>query len=206
MRFKLVILGLGVFLCYRGYEEMKLKGIAAPEAQEITCAELIANGPGENAHVIISDFMLLQQAYVYEGSENNMDKVWIPAVALGGEFHQEFSNYLSERDGEDINPDDLPKPKSIGLMVISSRMKTDDQMTAVADADTIRGLVINEIEKLSGEELEILKSSYPGIDFSTVYILEHGREPSGSGKMLGFLGGGALLSLLGLGLFLIKKD
>ncbi len=206
MRFKLLLIGLGIFLGFRGYEEVKLKGIASSDAQEISCADLVGNGPGENAHVVISDFMMLQQAYVYEGEENDMETVWIPAVPLNGPYHIKLKAYLDSMEGQEINSANLPMPQNINLVVKSSDMNNDAKFSAVAEADTIQGMVINEIEKLSGDELKIMRESYPGIDFSQVYILEHNRKPSGAGKMIGFFGGGALLSLVGLGLFFVKKD
>ena len=69
---------------------------------------------------------------------------------------------------------------------------------AVADRETVQGMVVNEIESLDSEEKRILSESYPGIDFDRCTIFEHGRKPKGMGMIAAYIGGGGLLALLGL--------
>jgi hypothetical protein len=67
-------------------------------------------------------------------------------------------------------------------------------------------MIVNKVSSIGGEEKRILAQNYPGVNFDTVYILEHGREPASTGKSFGMMGGGALLSCLGvLGFFRSKK-
>src|SRR5262249_48703233 len=62
----------------------------------------------------------------------------------------------------------------------------------------LQGLVTNEIESLGSEEQKLLNSSYPGTDFTKCVLFQEGREPAGSGKVFGMVGGGAALMLLGI--------
>ena len=205
-RLKLVAIGIGAVLAWLGYQEFKLGAVASETPQTITCAELEATGPGDNAHVVMGDFVLLEQAFVYESRENSSrwDKIWIPALPLEGEFYQEL---LSLADSEGNLPtDNLPLPKTIRVIVRSSKVHNEGQLATIAGADTLQGLITNEIESLGSEERKLLTESYPGIDFDAVWILEHERKPSGKGKTWGLLGGGTLLVLLGLGAFFINRD
>jgi hypothetical protein len=203
MRLKLVILGVGAMLAWMGFEEFKLGRVASSEPQLITVAELESHGPGDNAHVELADFLLSEQAFVYESREGSSTwtKIWIPALPLGGEHHQQLL-LLVDNQGM-FTTDDLPLPKSIGVIVKSSKIKNEKQLETLAAADTLTGLIVNEIDSLGSEERRLLAQSYPGIDLGNVYILEHGRKPAGAGKIFGFMGSGALLVLIGLGSFFV---
>ena len=52
-RFVLVLIIIGAVLTFAGVQEMRLSSAAKPEPQEISCSELIENGPGDNAHVLL---------------------------------------------------------------------------------------------------------------------------------------------------------
>lgn len=204
-RLKLVVLGVGAFLAWMGYQEWKLGSVAASAPQGITCAELEASGPGDNAHVLLSDFLLSEQAFVYEGYENSSrwNKIWIPAVPLGGAYHQQLLQYV-DASGR-FTTDDLPLPTSFRVIVKSSRIHDEQQLATVAGADTLQGLIVNEVESLGSDERRLLAQSYPGIDLDSVYILEHGREPSGRGKTLGFVGSGVVLMMFGVASFRSRR-
>jgi hypothetical protein len=204
-RLKLVVLGVGAFLAWSGYQEWKLGSNASETPHVIACAELEASGPGDNVHVVLSDFLLSEQAFVYEARENSTrwDKVWIPAVPLGGEYHQQLLRFVDD-EGMFVT-DDLPLPKSFRIIVKSPRIHTEQELAAVADADTLQGLIVNEVESLGSEERRLLAESYPGIDLDNVYILEHGRQPSSKGKSFGFLGSGALLLMFGVASFVNRS-
>lgn len=205
-RLKLIAIVVGAVMAWLGYQEFKLGAVASATPQTISCAELEASGPGDNAHVVMTEFLLLEQAFVYESRENSprWQKVWIPALPLGGEFHQQLLT-LVDSEGN-LPPGDLPLPKTIRVIVKSSKVNNEAQLETVAGADTLQGLVINEIESLGSKERKLLTESYPGVDFDAVWILEHQRKPAGKGKTWGLLGGGTLLALVGLGAFFINRD
>src|SRR5688572_14555616 len=79
-RFVLVLIIIGAVLTFAGVQEMRLSSAAKPEPQEISCSELAQNGPSDNAHVLLKDF-LITPAFVYEtGKSGNWKTVWVPAV------------------------------------------------------------------------------------------------------------------------------
>jgi hypothetical protein len=199
-----MLVGGGV-LVFFGVQEMRLSKAAKAEPQSITAAELIKSGPGDNAHVVMKDFILCGNAFVYQAKKGGgaWKNVWVPAVPMGGEYHKKLVEMLKP-DGT-LNGS-LPTPTDIRLIVKSSKVSNEQEMGSLADQDTLQGVIVNKIESLGGEQKKILKESYPSINFDNVLILEHARSPATAGKSFGFIGGGALLSCMGvLGFFKSRK-
>lgn len=67
------------------------------------------------------------------------------------------------------------------------------------EAESVQGLVINKISNLKDEELDLLRQSFPSLNPEKILVLEEGRKPAGAAKKFGMIGGGGLLSLVGLG-------
>ena len=184
-RFVLVLIIIGAVLTFAGVQEMRLSSAAKPEPQEISCSELIENGPGDNAHVLLKDF-LITPAFVYEtGKSGNWKTVWVPAV-----------------------PHTMQSvPNDVRLIVKSSRIRSESELDTLANQDKLQGLVVNKIASLGSKERKILTQNYPKTDFDKVYILEHGRQPASAGKSYGMMGGGLVLATLGvLGFFRNKQS
>lgn len=146
----------------------------------------------------MTDFLLADSSFVYEGKEGSStyDKIWVPAVPLGGEYSQLIFKLLQEKGRTAV----LPPPKSIMIIVKSSYVSNDSELVAMGDAETLSGLIVNEIESLGKEEEDLLRQSYPSANLKAVYVLEHNRHPAGIGKMFAFLAGGGLLVLIGVGI------
>lgn len=195
--FWLVLIGSG--LIYMGFREVQLRGAAKAEPQNITCAELAENGPGDNAHVIMSDFLLADVVFVYEGrsSDGPWTKVWVPAVPLGGHYHQTLLSMLDE-DGKIRGA--VPKPADINIIVKTSNAPYPNDLDTLADQEAIQGVIVNKIESLESKERKLLEENYPGVDFDECWILEVDRKPATLAKVAGFGGGGVALFALGASL------
>ena len=196
----------GCVLLFLGVQEVRLASGAKAKARDITCAELGEKGPGDNAHVRMGEFLLCEFSFVYESKEGQSDRyerVWVPAVPLEGEYHRQLRQHVEEKGAAAAA--DLPMPRDLRVVVKSGRVHNDAELEALAMGDTLEGMVVNRISGLGGEERKILQDSYPGVDFSKVYILEHGRTPAGFGKTAGLLGGGAALVLVPVGLFVLRR-
>lgn len=207
MQFKIIVLIVaGGVLLYIGLREFRMMQAAAAEPQTISCAELEKNGPGDNSHVIMEDFILLEQAFVYaaETGSNTWTQLYIPALPIGGAYHLQI---LSMRDENGQLPENTPIPENIGIIVKSEHISGEDELATLAESDTLQGLVINTIKSLGSEEKRLLEQSYPGIDFEACWIIEHKRQPPGMGKVAALAGGGIALLFAGLGgLFLGRKN
>lgn len=192
---------VGCILGFMGYQEMSLASKTDKTPQTISCRALSSNGPGDNANVVMTDFLLCSMAYVYETISQNDDTyktVWVPAVPLGGAYHQKILSMI-DQDGNFMG-DQVPIPRDLHVLIKTSHARNDRAVVNLGERDTIAGLVINDIESVKGEERKLLQESYPGVNFDNVWILEHGRQPAGAGKTLGLMGGGTALVLAGLAL------
>lgn len=192
----------GVALLFVGVQELRLTGIARPQAQTITCDALGKSGPGDNAHVVMTDFLLSPAGFVYEGGQEASEykTVWIPALPLEGEYQRQLAGLVDEAGQL---PDTLPPPRDIRIIIKSSHLRSDDDIRNLPN--TIQGVVVNKVSKISGQELSLLRDSYPGIDFSTVWILDHNRMPASTAKTAALVGGGAALILIPAGVSLVMR-
>jgi hypothetical protein len=194
MRLILALVIGGGFLTFIGVQDFRLNQASKAEPQEITCVDLVANGPGDNALIVIGDFLLCDFAFVYEEKGNDWSKVWVPAVPLGGEFHQKLLSMVGE-DGRLTG--EVPMPKDVKVIVKSTDVSNERELSNLAEKDTLQGLVINQIESLGSEEEKILKESYPTVDFDDCWIVEVGRAPATIGRIAGFFLGGVALMVIG---------
>lgn len=213
IRFVLALMIGGGILFFFGYREMSLSNIADEKPQTITAAELIANGPGDNAHVIVTDLYVLD-SYAYEGPQdkpNKFDKVWVPAIAMDDPWVLKAESLALE--AEERNPDNpdysalmnLSYPNNIKLVIYSKDLKSAGAVDEFIQGSEVKGLIINEIEDLKGDELKNLKKGYPSLDAKNVLIIEHNRTPAGSGLVMLIMAGGAVLFLAGPGLLLMAR-
>lgn len=205
MRFVLAMVIGGGVLVFLGYQEWTLASGTSAEPQKLTCSQLIEKGTGGNAHVEMGDFMLCNWSYVYEGAtEDSMTTVWVPAVPIDGEFAEQVVAQLQADPVALLQGGMPPVPRDVRVIVKSSKVDNDAEVTGLGDQQTIRGMVVNEISSLDSKEKKLLQESYPQADFDKVLILEHGRQPAGAAKMMGlFLGGLALMvvgGFIGMGM------
>jgi hypothetical protein len=202
-RILLVIIILGGAMVFAGVQQMRLASVAKAEPQKISCAKLIESGPGDNAHVELTDFIMVNSAFVTETGKSGgrWKNVWVPVVPVDGEYRDQIASLL----GGSLTPGNLPRPRDIRVIVNSSKVESESDLDALADQDTIRGMVVNKVSSLGSKQKQILADSYPGVNFDNVLILEHGRTPWGTGKSLGCIAGGIALAVAGVGGMVVRR-
>lgn len=202
IRIAIALLIGGGLLTFFGYNEHKLASSADSEPQNITAADLIANGYGDNAHVNIKDFEMITWETIVltpEDSPNKFEKVWAPVIAFDDPYIQELQ--ALPEDAQTVPP----YKGQVALILYSTDIPGSGQLESVAMGDTVQGLVINEIDKLGGDELKELKKSL-SIDPDKVIIVEHNRKPKSTGITMLMMVGGVLLILAGPALFVIGRN
>jgi hypothetical protein len=205
-RILLAMIVLGGAMAFAGVQQMRLAGAAKPQAQAMSCAKLIRDGVGDNAHVLLTDFIWVDSGIVTETGKRGTawKNVWVPVVPFGGEYHKQVLATLDTATG--ALPANQPKPTDIRVIVQSSRVADEAALEALAKQDTLDGVVVNKISSLGSKQKQILAESYPGVNFDNVLVLEHGRVPWSSGKSVGTIAGGAVLSLLGVLGFIRRRS
>lgn len=204
----------GAVLAFFGYNESKLASAADTEPQTITAADLIANGPGDNAHVRVTDLYILD-SYAYEGPDDGSDtydKLWVPAIAMDDPWAVDIETKVEEAIAANPeNPDftaidQIPYPTDLGLVIYTKDVGNAVAFDGFYQETELQGLIINEIENLKGDELSNLKQGYPSLDASKVLILEHNRKPKSGGTTMLMMVGGVLLILAGPALFFFTRS
>ncbi len=188
-----MVIGGGV-LAFLGWQEWSLASGTEAEPRQISCEELGGQGPGDNPHVEMGDFVFCDY-YVSEGTnDSDIDRVWVAAVPFGGDYHVRLME-ASDEEGNIVG--NVPPPTDVRVIVKSSKVSSEYELVALGDQETIKGMVVNEISSLKKDEKDLLRQGYPSIDFDKVQILEHARKPAGFGKVFAMLGGGLALVLVG---------
>jgi hypothetical protein len=101
-----------------------------------------------------------------------------------------------------VIPKDVVDSSAIRVLIKTHAVHSQADVDSAMNRDSIEGIVVNKIEKLTDQERQHLLNAYPLMDMDTVYIVEEGRQLNGGTGMLGLIGGIALI--LG-GLVLIFK-
>ncbi len=194
---KIILGSLGSLLLLLGFIQMMmwrqhsgLANLAASDPQTITLQALIADGPGENRHVRITQFAF-GGGYVEVDESNNYPKYWIPVYPASEEDAQ---NHLEDPGG----------PFHV-LIVTEKKPQNGHRLDRhFAKAKPIEGVVTYEDGVRSWTTLgrQLLKM-YPGTDLDHCLVIE--EEPriwSASSLQwlyrvgVGMLAGGAALILV----------
>lgn len=200
-RIQLVLIAVGGFLAFSGFQEYKVSKGTTIEPADIELAA-IEDGSADtsNAHIRIGSHYPAYFELIYWGEEDSekIDYVYYPILSEKHPFVVKV-DALFEKYPDGIPDKEIPELKNFSVLVKSSRYKTLDEIPEGFDPSRfIQGLAINKIASLKSDELELMKSSFPSFDQTKVVVLEQGRTPSGPTKQYGMMGGGGLLAILGL--------
>jgi hypothetical protein len=184
----------GGLLVFKGAQELMLASSASDAAQDITCADLGASGPGDNAHVRVTNFVSLSN-YVYRKSESGGDwqTVWLPIAPPNLVKVPMFKKAKNPH----LIPKDWVDSSQVHVLIKTHKVRGEGDVQDAMMRETVDGLVINKIEKLTDKERDLLREAYPLMDVDNVQIVEEDRKPQGGMGMM-MLAGGIVLVLLGL--------
>jgi hypothetical protein len=175
----IMAVGAGV-LGFLGIRDWAHAAEAKAEPDKLTAAELIERGPNGNPYVEIREFDLADD-FIYEEKNGVWQRAWCPAVAAKQKFAR-----------------DKPMPKStVKLIFKYPKAKNENDVAALADQETVRGMVINQIDSLGSKEKKLLSEKYGEANWDQIVIFEVERDPSSSrtkGMILTFLGVGLLIA------------
>lgn len=202
VRLKLFGIGLGIAAALWGWRERTLAAKTGDDAVKLTCKALGASGPGENAHVEMTDFLLAPN-FVYQTGKHGSkwSAVWVPAVPLDGEYALRVRDAILKAGKEKV--ESVPAPRPVTVIVKSTSVEDEQALNALGEKDVLEGLVVNSIETLDGEERGLLERTYG--DVSKAQILEVGRSRTSPWLAVGGLVGGAILTLGSVGALFRRK-
>jgi hypothetical protein len=212
MRFVLILIVVGGFLIYMGYQEYRVSGGESSEPEEVDLAEVEKGNVPENTYLKIKEHVALYPAAVYSYSakseqanppaSTSVNYSFHPIISTSHPFATAIEELASKQiESENIQDFEVPEIKEFAVIVKTEKFETiGDIPENMRGEDSIEGLVINKIDSLDKEEKELLKQSFPSADLDKVLILEDGRKPAPMIKWLGMIGGGILLIVVGIGI------
>jgi hypothetical protein len=194
---------IGAMVVFFSFLELRLAAVSSSAPQKLTLAHLAAQGPGNNAWVIVTNFIpaenfvFVVRTHRFDPLRNDRnyarhrwEKIYVPLLPL--------TPRVREQQAQD--PDFRPRarPGDIRVILSSGKIHSARDLDQLDRQTEIKGMVINEIQSLDSETRKLLEEEYPGTDFSRCYLLQEGRGPASAlGMVLGILGG-TLLTALGL--------
>lgn len=212
-RLKLLLLIGGGVLAFLGFQEYQLSAGTSVEPEAIELSTIEDGGVPENPYLEIGPHWALYGGSVYEYRQGRFETgepelstdvthTYYPIVSDSHPFIQTLAS-LEERYGSLADAPEEEFPELRGNIAVLVKTKVFDTIGDIPDgfdrSEGIQGLVINRISSLDSKERELLLSSFPDLDIDQLAILEQNREPASQERSFGMMGGGALLSLLGLG-------
>ncbi len=177
LRIQLGLVVCGGALAWFGFKNARLSGVTKSDPQTITCRALTERGPGDNAHVRLTDFALLEESFVIEQIKGTSQakvwmRSWVPAIPAD---HPYVRRAAEAREGEKVQ-----LPTDFRVLVQRSVGSDLGFPGGRPPPQEIHGTVVNEIESIDSDVAQILRQSYPGVDTSRCWILEEGRSPPAS--------------------------
>lgn len=211
----LVLIVLGGIFVFEGYKEYNLSKKSSEVPKEVELATLENGEHLDNYHVKIGPHWRIYSGSVFtyeptsivdseQKPENKVTHVYYPIISNEHPFFPQMGKLAEKHGSFDAIPDEEIPDIEFTVLVITNEFNTiGDIPEDWIDSPSIQGLVINEVSGgPDDEERELIKSSFPNIDFDKVLILDEGRTPTSSDNAKLMMGGGVALSLAGLGLLI----
>lgn len=214
MRFLLALIIGGGFVSYMGWQEYQLLDGVSDTPEVLDLAELETRSTLDNPYINLKEHWRVYPGSVfsYEVPKNassdealpeyKVTETYYPVISMTHPFFLKLAALQMQYGDLDAVPDEeYPDVGNFKVLVKTDAFKQvrdvpDDWM----ESEGVEGMVINAISSLSQEEEALIRESFPSVDMSSVLILEEGRKPKALSTVLGMMIGGALFSLLMLGI------
>lgn len=220
LRVVFALIGLGGVLSFIGYQEFKVSEGTSKEPVPVSLVKLEFGVEPPNNHIEIGEHAAIYDALIYEYEERLSDPtgddpgtkvnfVYYPIVSQSHPLAEKLEA-LAKRDQDSITDAEYEAvgKEQFKVIVRSSRFKNVGELPpmGVAHQEKVKGLVVNEISSLGWEEQQLIKQSFPNLDFKNLLILQENRKPASPVTSFGMMGGGGALVLVGLGLMFVSKS
>jgi hypothetical protein len=220
MRFlSLILLGAGAVAIIYGYQERSVSEGATAEPLQIELAAIENGEVPENPHLEIGPHWRLYHELVFNYEDKGGDPnalpdntkinfTYFPVISFEHPHVREVDQ-LEKLYGslEEIPDDRYPRLRNFAMLVktrsYSRYGDLPDGQWYPAEGQT--GMVINKISSIGRDERALIQESFPELDLGTVLILQAGRTPSSEMAAMGWMGGGGVAIIVGIGLFFVRR-
>jgi hypothetical protein len=197
-----IVIGVGLFMY--GVKVANVRANSRTEPQTLTCEELLTRGPGDNLHVVLTDFVLLPE-YVYEAGVGGWNGAWVPTVShelLQAELASVLKVQPTELASvsEERRRDALHKLKwselDVKLIVCFRHARSEADVESQLVANELHGTLLRDqgLGGLSSKKRAMLADTYARAHLADCWVLEEGLTPATAANAAAYQwGGGALL-------------
>lgn len=197
-----ILLGLvvgGGALALAGFKTIGMAGKVEAEPARMTARELIENGPGDNRHIELVDWLAMpDMVYAEDQSTRRWADAWAGFIPIDGQealaLAAAYEN--AERTGAPVRT-----PRVDVNIIAHFDIESETEYERLVERETITGVIINDVYTMDDEAMEMLAESYPHVDMNSVWYFDIGRKVPTAGAGYAQAGGGVLLALLGVGGF-----
>jgi hypothetical protein len=172
----LVGLTAGGIVGWLGWQQRLLLEQGSATPQQIRLADLAAKGPGNNIHVMVTDYVF-GPLPVIEKKRGQWNRVWIPLYPAGQKEN----------------------PADIKVIVRSFNLHNDAELAQFYQQKAFTGVITNSIYSMGSGEVSELKKGYPGANFNDVWMIDEGRDFPTEGYVSLLLSIAGVLLVLGIG-------
>ncbi len=168
----------GIGLILLTWMERVPKHDSGPEPQLISCEKLLAEGPGQNYYIALTDFRLDVNRRMSDSllGPNAGEKVWVPVAASDKKTSRGPVQLLLETE-QTGNPSDLEVLQRTGELV---------------------GMLQKGTSNVRLRDVFRLQHQYPQTDWSRCWLLEHREAPPRSWVTYGLMVLDVLMILAGV--------
>lgn len=125
----------------------------------LTAAELIANGPGENAYVRVEQAMPLLKWFAVRRDfpgQSSWRQAFIPLAPAG--------------TVEDL--ENAPR-----IILITDTLRTQEDIAKLSPSGSYEGVVVSGVDSLKKGTKDVLVEYYPDTNFDKCYLIDHNAVP-----------------------------
>ncbi len=180
-RYILIIAVIGLALIGKGFSDCRMRDWTEDTPQRLTAAEAIANGPGRNVHVEISDFMLSHE-YVIVTIDDD-DTMWIP-VTTAEQAAQYVKNEMARIGTDDVNEIQFDYRPLYFSIIVRIPDGNEEDLEDVYNRELLHGFLITSTQSIGAPASKQLKKAYPSLNMKNLWVLELDRTPSGYIKIV----------------------
>jgi hypothetical protein len=188
----LLLCGIGGAVTYWGWSEWQVGTKSSAEPVSVDLARLEAGERPPDNHIKLGPHHACYYSTVYSYKKRKGDPenpppgstltyAFYPVLSPSNPDIKALEPLLQQYGDLDKIPKDvnIPFPKHCIVLVKSNRFATvgDLPREAIRREDAVQGLVINEISRLSADEENLIRKTFPAITTGSVFILEENRRP-----------------------------
>jgi len=166
LRLTLAMLVGAVGFSFIAYTEYTTYSTTKVEPNSLTMTELVANGFGDNANVVLTEFALSDRGVISTGDKKN---AYIPATTMLDAVTKVMEDAKADAEtGEMVVDDDYTYSPATFPLIVCLNDITDAEMEAYWNAQSLEGIILTGYGSLGSDTRKELRTRFPQADFDNI--------------------------------------